>query len=398
MKGHAHALLAGGMQALETLFPGFVENLADAGAVRVSVSIDSQWERPGYDVFPRRDLGISVYTMTRPLLESVVRKHFNAIPNIKLHQRCRAQQLITSEGGSRVTGVSCLHSDGKVEDIPADLVLDASSNGQLTLNLLAAFGLPAPEETTVGIEMGYATTLFEIPPDAPTNWKTAYTLADPPSNRRGALLMTVEGNRWIVSLAGSHDSKPPEDEPGFMEFAQKLRTRTIFNAINGARRCAPIARYVLKASRWRHFENLEKLPIGLIPFGDTICRFNPIYGQGMSVAAKEAVLLRDLLSASAVDNNGLHSVPGEFLAQAQPIIDVPWATATVPDFLDPLTEGNRPDDLDKALEFSTGLMKLAYQDPAIHKLLFEVQYMLKPRSVLRAPEIVERVQAVMAEA
>ena len=208
----------------------------------------------------------------------------------------------------------------------------------------------------------------------------------------------IEGSGWILGLLGSHDAKPPDDEAGFLEFTQRLRTQTIHKAIKGATRRTPNSRYGFKASRWRHFENLEKFPAGLIPFGDTISRFNPIYGQGMSVAAKEACLLRDLLTSSAEEGNGIGSVPGEFLAQAQPIIDAPWATAVVPDFLDPLTEGERPADLENALKFGAALRKLAYEDAGIHKLMLEVQHMLKPRSVLREPEIVERVQAVMAEA
>jgi hypothetical protein len=86
------------------------------------------------------------------------------------------------------------------------------------------------------------------------------------------------------------------------------------------------------------------------------------------------------------------------LTQAQPIIDAPWATAVIPDFLDPLTEGERPPDLGNALKFTGALTRIAYEDPAIHKLMYEVRHLLKPRSVLREPEIAERVRAVMAEA
>jgi hypothetical protein len=304
---------------------------------------------------------------------------------------------MTSEDGARVTGVSCLYSDGTLEDVPGDLVIDASSNGQVTLNLLAALGIPAPNEVTAAVEMGYSTTMFEIPQDAPAEWRMVGTLPDPPRNRRGAILVPVEGNRWIV-LAGSHDSKPPDDEAGFLAFAGQLRTPTIFNAIKDANRCAPITRYGFKASRWRHFEMLESFPIGLIPFGDTICRFNPIYGQGMSVAAKEACLLRDLLHITAESGRGLDSLPSEFLAQAQPIIDAPWATSVVPDFLDPLTEGERPPDLEMALKFGAALRRLAYEDGEIHRLMLEVQHMVKPRSILREPEIAARVMARMAQA
>jgi 2-polyprenyl-6-methoxyphenol hydroxylase-like FAD-dependent oxidoreductase len=395
---HAHVLLAGGLQALETLFPGFRQALADAGSQLLRVSVDMLWERPGYESFPRRDLGFSSYSMTRPLLESVVRKKFAAIGNITVHERCRAQQLVITDDGMTVKGVTCLHADGHIEEVQADLVIDASSNGQPTLNLLAALGLPAPEEAAIGVDMGYSSTIFEIPNAASSDWRAINTLPEPPRNRRGALLSQVEGNCWLLSLGGNHDVKPPEDEAGFLEFARHLRTQSIYNAVKDAKRCAPIARYGLKASRWRHFESLKRFPAGLIPFGDSICRFNPVYGQGMSVAAKEACLLLSLLETAAAEGKGLDSLATDFLVQAQPIIDAPWAMAVIPDFLDPLTEGERPPDLANALRFSAALVKTAYEDAAIHKLMSEVQHLLKPRSALREPAIVEQIRANMAQA
>ena len=395
---HVHVLLAGGLQALETLFPGFRQALGDAGAQLLRVSVDMLWERPGYESYPRRDLGFTSYSMTRPLLESVVRKRFAAIGNITVHERCRAQQLITTEDGTRVKGVTCLHADGHIEEVQAELVIDASSNGQPTLQLLAGLGLPTPEEATIGVDMGYASTIFEIPDAAASDWRAINTLPEPPRNRRGGLLSQVEGNCWLLSLGGNHDVKPPEDEAGFLEFAQHLRTHSIFNAVKDAKRCAPIARYGLKASRWRHFEKLERFPAGIIPFGDTICRFNPVYGQGMSVAAKEACLLLNLLETAAADGKGLGTLATDFLAGAQPIIDAPWAMAVIPDFLDPLTEGERPADLANSLRFSAALVKTAYEDAAIHKLMSEVQHLLMPRSALREPAIVEQIKANMAQA
>jgi 2-polyprenyl-6-methoxyphenol hydroxylase-like FAD-dependent oxidoreductase len=395
---HLHLLLAGGQQALSSLFPGFEQSLAAAGAQPFSVTTDYWMEQPRFDVFPQRDLGIRTYSATRPLVERVVREKVNAIGNIEIRERCRAQKFVTADDGAAVKGVVCTRASGESEEIPADLVIDASGSGQLTLNLLAELGLQAPEETTVRVEVGYSTAIFAIPDDAPSNWKFAMTMADPPRNRRGAVLTTIAGNCWLVGLLGSHDTKPPEDEAGFLEYAQQLRTPTVYNAIKGAKLQSDISRNGFKASRWRHFERLHSFPKGLIPFGDAICRFNPTYGQGMSVAAKEACLLLDLLQAAEQEDKELCSVPRDFLTQAQPIIDAPWATAVIPDFLDPLTEGERPPDLANALKFTGALTRIAYEDPAIHKLMYEVRHMLKPRRVLLEPEIAERVRVVMAEA
>jgi len=143
---------------------------------------------------------------------------------------------------------------------------------------------------------------------------------------------------------------------------------------------------------------MEKFPRALLPFGDAICRFNPVYGQGMSVAALEAEVLNRLLTAQSAGTDALASVAAAFLAEAERLIDTPWSAAAIPDFIDPRTEGERPSDLEETLKFSAALLKLAAQEAAVHKLLIEVQNLLKPRSAYRDPELIRRVKAVMAEA
>jgi 2-polyprenyl-6-methoxyphenol hydroxylase-like FAD-dependent oxidoreductase len=395
---HAHALLAGGQQALSTLFPGFEQNLSQAGAVLMRMSTDLRFERPGYDPFPQRDLGLFIYSMSRPLIECTVRKRVAEHSNIALHERCRAQEFMVTSDGAAVIAVRCEHSNGKTQNLPADLVIDASGHGLLTLNLLQSIGQPPPEETSIGVDIGYATAVFDIPSDAPSDWKAVITLPHPPQNGRGVFILPAEGDRWIVTLSGRYADKPPDDEAGFFNHARNLRTPTAYNAIKHARRTGEFARFGFKASRRRHFERLVTFPRGLLPFGDTVCRFNPVYGQGMSVAAQEACLLHRLLGAQAAESDGLATLASAFFTEAQAIIDTPWATAAIPDFLDPRTEGQRPPDLENILKFSGALFKIAAEDPAVHKVLIEVQHLLKPQSAYREPELARRVQAVMAEA
>ena len=45
--------------------------------------------------------------------------------------------------------------------------------------------------------------LIEIPDDAPTDWKGVFTFGQPPANRRGSLMLPLEGRRWIVTIAGA---------------------------------------------------------------------------------------------------------------------------------------------------------------------------------------------------
>jgi len=300
---HVHGLLMGGLQALESLFPSLEQSLLQAGAVPVRMSSDLRFEPPGYDPFPQRDLGLHILCMTRPLVEATVRKRIALHANISVRDCCKAQELlVTSRSGGRpseLTGIRCAGSDGKTENLAADFVVDASSHGLLTLNLLASLGLPAPSESTIGVDIGYCTSMFEISDDAPTDWKAMVVIPDPPRNRRGAFIIPAEGRRWTVTLAGRYNDKPPDDEAGYFAYIKNLRTSTAHAALRNAKRQGAFSRYVLRASRRRHFEGIAAFPHGLLPFGDTICRFNPVYGQGMSVAAQEACLFRSLLAGAS---------------------------------------------------------------------------------------------------
>src|SRR5262249_17773689 len=96
---HVHALLTSGLNALRTLFPNFEQDLMRAGAVPLRAGLDVRLERPGFDPFPRRDLGWLVYSMSRPLLEHTVRRQLEGHPNITLRQRCRAESVMATSDG-----------------------------------------------------------------------------------------------------------------------------------------------------------------------------------------------------------------------------------------------------------------------------------------------------------
>ena len=223
------------------------------------------------------------------------------------------------------------------------------------------------------------------------------TFGQAPQNSRGGLMLPLEGNRWMVTIGGRHGDGPPGDPEGFLTYAKALRTPTIYNAISRAKRLDGVARYGFPQSVRRHFERLDVFPRGLLPIGDAICRFNPVYGQGMSVAALEACLLQRLLERQGEDSNPIAALGPAFFAEVQTLIETPWSVAIL-DFVFPDTRGQRPADFETTLKFGIALTRLAAEDPAVHKLTIEVQHLLKPRSVYRDPTLVQRVLAKMAEA
>jgi 2-polyprenyl-6-methoxyphenol hydroxylase-like FAD-dependent oxidoreductase len=392
-----HGLLSGGLEALCRIFPGFDHDLAAAGAVPIRIAADVCEELPGFDPFPRRDFGGVAYTMTRPLLEHTVRRRAGAHRNVVIRDHCRVLGLIASADGRRITGARCQGSDGMQQTVPADLIVDASARGTLTPAALEAMGRARPRETTVGINIGYATALFEIPEQRP-DWKAVLTFPSAPSDSRCGYLLPVEGNRWMVCMTELQCQRPPLHLAAFLDAARRLRTRTIYEAIRSARPAGSPQRFVLPESSWRHYDTVVDFPQGLIPIGDAVCRFNPIYGQGMSVAAREASILADLLGQRAGDGGGLAGLLQEYLTEVQPWIAGAWSMSSLPDLAYPQTRGERPADLEERLNFMSALYQVAARDHDVHELLVAVRYLARPDNALHEAGLIDRVRAEMAAA
>jgi 2-polyprenyl-6-methoxyphenol hydroxylase-like FAD-dependent oxidoreductase len=387
---HAHMLLAGGLRALQALFRGFEQDLAEAGAVKIRTGKDIRFERPGFDPFPIRDLGIDIFCMSRPLLEAVARKRVRQTPNIDLSVRSRVTKLVASHDAMRVEAVRYDTEDGSSVTLEADLVVEASGRCGLSLQLLEELSLPKPEETEIGIDQAYASTIVERPFDNGADWLGNIVLPSAPASSRGAFLFPIEKQRWLISIGGNHGDAPPGERAGFMDFVKSLRTPTIYEAIREARPLTDIARYKLPCSTRRHFERLDSLPAGLLAIGDALCRFNPVFGQGMSVAAQEAVILDGLLAEETPSER----LARDFFAAIQSTIETPWGVA-MSDFVYPATRGVRPADLVQRLQYGMALTKLAAQDPEVHRLTAEVSQLLKPQAALREPTLAARVVSLM---
>lgn len=393
---HLHGLLMGGLNVLAELFPGFTDTLAAAGAVMMRAGLDVRIERPGYDPFPRRNLGFASYSMSRPLLEGVVRKHVSALQNITIRQNCRVKEFLISEDKARVTAVRFNNSQGEMETIQSDLVIDSSGGrGTLTLELLEANGYSLPEKTVIGVDIGYSTAIFSVPDDASYDWKGIMAFPEMPYSSRGAYLQLIEENRWIVSISERHKDGLPSDLDGFLAFAKTLRTPTIFNAIRNATQVSDVVRYALPEIYWRHFERLSAFPAGLLPMGDVICRFNPVWAQGMSVALREAQALGKLLEKSAELEDPFGNLARMYFEEARKVIEVPWEMAAIPDFILPETRGERPADFMNKLKFSGAVNRLAAIDPAVHKLTVEIQHLIRPQSMLYEPDVFNRAMELM---
>jgi 2-polyprenyl-6-methoxyphenol hydroxylase-like FAD-dependent oxidoreductase len=390
---HPHGLLAGGLRALDQIFPGFKRDLAAAGAVPVAVAQDMQFERRDVSVLPKRDFGISLLCATRPLIELVLRRRAEAVANITLRPASRVTGIAPAIGGAGVPGVQFVSGSGRPETLDADLVVDASGRGAPTLALLDVLGWGRPQTTEIGVDISYATAITEIPPNAAAGWKLVLTLPDPPHVALHAVMVPTEDGRWIIAIADHRATAWIESWDAFLEASRSLITPTVYNTLRYARPPDGIRHYRFPVSSWKHFERLPRLPRGVLPVADAFCRFNPIHGQGMSSAAKQARLLQDVLQRAAAEPDPIAAVQVGFMAEAISVLETPWTMSTSADLAFPQTRGERPDDFAEAQRFEAALFRAAVADPVVHRALMEVAQLLQPHHRLQEPDLMRRIEA-----
>jgi hypothetical protein len=214
-------LLAGGLEALEHLFPGFGDELRQAGAVPIDPGLDMLYEVPGQDVWPRIKFGRQSYAMSRPLIERTVRRQVQRLTNVNVEGGCRVLNIVSESNAGAATGIRYQTPLGGVKTLQSDLIIDASGNGSLTVDFLKASGRRPPEETSIGVNLRYASTLFERS-YITKNYKIVFTLRNAPEESRGGLIVPAENDRHQVVLSGRGDEIPPITGESRLNFQRGL--------------------------------------------------------------------------------------------------------------------------------------------------------------------------------
>lgn len=385
---HIHLLLRSGADAIETFYPGFFKELVQLGGVPVDFSTtEGSWFQHGvWKQRPREPL--LVHSQTRPLLEQHLRTRLAAIPSVKIVEQCRTVGLELDGDRSRVIGVLIKRSGegmpSEAELMKSDLIVDASGRNSATPKWLESVGFAQPEETSVAVRIGYATRFYEAPL---RGWKALAVYPRAPVSTKSGVVFRVEGDRWIVTLMGCLGDYPPIDEGGFLEFARQLDDSAVYDWLQTAMPLGPAVPYRYPSHLRRRYERLTRFPEGLLVSGDALCSFNPVYGQGMSVCALEALALRDCL---------LRETPGDplwraFFKAAARIIEGPWSAATGSDFLHPRVQGQRPPCAALRNWYLDRVLKATGRDSKVSTCFFEVVHLLRKPSALFRPELLVRV-------
>jgi 2-polyprenyl-6-methoxyphenol hydroxylase-like FAD-dependent oxidoreductase len=376
---HTHVLLESGARVLDRQFPGLFDELARRGVPAFDSSRDVRWFHHG--VWKQQfDSGLVMRSASRPLLEACVRARVAARPEVGFIEGTEACALTIDREVRRVEGVRLGRDD---RALAADLVVDASGRGSRTPQWLRDHGFPVPDETRVEINLGYASRIFRVQADAARTWRMLAVYAQAPRSTRYAVVFPIEDDRWIVTLAGCLEDYPPGDDAGFLEFARGLDRPDVYEAIRGAMPLAPIATFRFPAQQRRRYERLTRFPERLVVMGDAFCSFNPLYGQGMSVAALEAETLGTLVDSKRT----LDGLGRRFFKRAARIVADPWLLATGADFLYPSVVGPRPPGNALLGWFNTRVLRRCGTDAEVARRFLDVMHLVRGPLALATPRL-----------
>jgi 2-polyprenyl-6-methoxyphenol hydroxylase-like FAD-dependent oxidoreductase len=388
---HVHALLARGATELERLFPGFVDAMVEGGAKLLDVGRDVAWLTPAGWGVPFES-GLVLCCGTRNLIEWEIRRRSLSHSNVTLRDMTAVTGLLFDATSSRVTGVRVRsrRTEGPVDTLMADLIVDTSGRGSQLPEWLTASGRPQVREIVIDAHMAYASRFFAIDQSALRGWGAAYVQPALPHSRCGGILFPVESGRYLLPLFGYGGAAPPTDEDGFVRFIEGLRSSILADILRHAAPLTPIVGHRRTANRWRRYDEMSAWPEGLVAAGDSVCCFDPVYGQGMTTGILGALRLMSRLDAeSGVGRPGFaRRVQREMVSVVRPA----WNLATGEDLRLDTTSGGRLCARDRWLQrYVDRVIAASTSDTAVRQQLLSVMNMVSGPEALLHPMTVARV-------
>jgi 2-polyprenyl-6-methoxyphenol hydroxylase-like FAD-dependent oxidoreductase len=388
---HVHALQTRGAQILEEFFPGFLDELVAAGApvwddgelTKVYVSYSGH-ELPRSGTIAGDHKAMAIHVPSRPLLERHVRRRVQAMANVTIHGGHDVAELTVAADRRRVTGVWVVKRGGGTQhELPADLVVDAMGRGARTPAVLENLGYGRPVEDHIVMHTTYVSQLLRIPPGTLT--EKVSLIGPAPGRPTGMALNGYEHGTWIFTVFGMAGHDPPRDLAGMLSFAKDYAPAHLLAAVRAGEPLGPVVEHRMPSSQWRRYDKMRRFPDGLVVCGDAICSFNPIYGQGMSVAALEAVALRDSL------RRGVTDLPRRYFRAAAKPISLAWQTGAASDLAFPEVEGRRTSSMRVTNRLVELVLTACESDAVVATQFVKVAWLVDPPIRLLRPSFLYRV-------
>ena len=383
-----HALLPAGHAQLDRWFPGFTAEALATGAVdpppeEIQSYVNGVLRPPA----PQDSIGQSLVS-TRPFLESLVRRRTLESSNIRLiHGRADGIEFT----GDRVSAVR-YQPTGDTADTslvvePADLVVDATGRSSRLSDWLGAAGWPQPRMRRMPIKLNYASALFKRDPKiSQIGISIAQNQAGGGQPPRQGGVLAVEGDRWLVLVAGYGDDRPSRDLEDFRARCREDFPPAFGQIADHGELLGEVITYHQADSRRRDYDELERFPAGLIVAGDAVASFNPVYGQGMTSAALHA----SCLSAYLRSGPSLDQHARAYFDQVRVVVDAAWQISTFADLELPHVDGPYPRGY-RLVKWISGLVfEATALDPRLNLQFNRVTTMLEHPSALARPQTVLR--------
>ncbi len=385
-QGHQlHTFLPGGLEIAGAYLPGLVDELVAAGALPMRFGQDLVIHRPegrSYLAAVQRPeplvTGVGYLSMSRALLERVVRGRVCALPGVEVRGRAGVRAPVVQDGSVR--GVVLAGG----EQVTADLVVDASGSAGRSFSWLAGLGCPRPAESVVRCDFAYSSAVLRPADPAALPGGGILVLPDPTSDTptRAGYVTRLEGGLWMAGLGGRNGDHPPTGLDAWREFGRTLPTSDWDELVGAATLVDGPVSYRFPRSVRRHVERLDRFPDGLLPLGDAICHVNPLYGHGMSAAAGQAKVLDQVLADRTRRGGDLTGMAHEFFVGAHETTRAPWALAAGSDLLTAGTIGDFPDEEFENLMRLVRLGTLIDEDAEAASLFVDVFTLRRPWSTL----------------
>tara|TARA_R110000787_G_scaffold67341_5_gene150878 strand:+ start:4614 stop:5954 length:1341 start_codon:yes stop_codon:yes gene_type:complete len=386
---HIHVLLNAGEQILEDLFPGIKSEMLEAGSQTAVLGNEVRWRVAG-KWMPPFDGGMTTFFQTRPMLELVLRRRVANVENITFKYGAKSKKYSLSENGDKITSVTLVDvTTGQESEEKAELFVETSGASTDIIQRLSAMGYPVPRESVVEPDFAYSSCLMEVPESWKGRYRSVLIYPNAPEETRAGAFVPVEGGKWMVTAAGYCGDYPPTTSEELLEFFKSLPETDVYETVKSAKVVGEIRSFKFKKAIRRHFEEVKSFPEGLIVLGDAVCRANPFFGQGITVAALEALALQKNLEK--ISKSGVSiptSIARLFFKDVAQILDVSWEMAVGEDFKYPTTKGKRPSTFALTRWFKDKVM--ASNDPEVAKQFYRVMHFAEPPTKLFAPKMLYR--------
>jgi 2-polyprenyl-6-methoxyphenol hydroxylase-like FAD-dependent oxidoreductase len=393
---HVHVLLPRGGRIMEDLFPGFLAELTEAG-VQFSRDLGSVYFKVnGHRFFHSAEAEgarrgpdeVAMCAPSRPFLESRVLRRVRSLPNVDVLDGWEVAGLMTDDRITRVTGarIASRAASPVQRGLPADLVVVATGRSSRTGAWLRAMGYAPPQEEVLPIDLKYVTQQVRFP-DGSIDPLTALQVGPTPERPTAVGACAQEGGTWVVTMAGYAGHHPPMDRHAWLEFGEQLLPREYAEAFRAAEPVGDLHQHRFGANVRRRFDKLERFPRGLLATGDALCSFNPIYGQGMTVAGIEALTMGQVL------HHGEDDLAARFFKTVAKPIGEAWRFATGGDLAMPseIVPGPRPLPFRAVNSYLDRVMTAAEEDPVMAWRFFDVTGLDAPAAALFTPDSLRRV-------